>query len=124
MVNVILHRLRLVILYDDREVERGKLLVQTVNHSDRTVRKLDQVGLRVSKQGNGNGIFAIDPTVACLLFHVEENDGNVFQQHGARGNDDVFEVGNFGIRRIDMDKVFPVRLTGIADKRLLLRILC
>ena len=60
MVNVILHRLRLVILYDDREVERGKLLVQTVNHSDRTVRKLDQVGLRVSKQGNGNGIFAID----------------------------------------------------------------
>ena len=123
LVDVILHRLGQVVLYHDREVERGKLLVQAVDHFGRTVGEPDQVGLRVGKQGDGDGILAVDPAVACLLLHIEENGGNVFQQDGTGSDDDVFEVGDFGIRRVDMDEVFPVRLVSIAYESLLLRIL-
>ena len=49
LVDVVLHRLRLIVLNHDREVKRGKLLVQAVDHFDRTVGKLDQIGLRVGK---------------------------------------------------------------------------
>ena len=123
LVDVVLHRLRLIVLNHDREVKRGKLLVQAVDHFDRTVGKLDQIGLRVGKQGDGDGIFTVNSTVACLLFHIEENGGDVFQQYGARSDNDIFEVGNFGIRRVDMDEIFPVRLVSITDKRFLLGIL-
>ena len=71
-----------------------QLLIQLVYRFGSAVRQIDQVGLRVVREGDGHGIFPIHTTERGFFLQVEKDRTDIFQQHRAGGDDDVLQVAH------------------------------
>ena len=124
LVDIVLHRFRRILLHHNLHVQISQLLVQPVDRLEGAVRQVDQVRLRIVHQGNRDGILPVHTAIGSLLFQVEEDRSNIFQQYRTGSDHDILQIGYFRIKGVDMDKVLAVRLIRKTDKGFILRILC
>ena len=78
--------------------------------------EVDQVGLRVVHQRQGDGIQTVDTAQGGLLLDAEIDVSHIFEQDGAFGDDNVLDVGNTLVFRGDMNIIQPAGFMEIPGK--------